>query len=304
MKAYHARTKDVGGIPVARLLPQRGKRTIGPWCFLDHAGPATFTEHEVGMQVGAHPHTNLATFTWMLAGEVLHRDSLGHEQLIRCGEVNVMCAGTGDNAGISHTEETPTGIDRLHAVQLWFALPMQQQIAPSFEHHEDLPTWYEQGVDVTLLIGDYCGKTAPTRAYSSIIGLDLAFREEHGRFVAPLQKGFEYGVLVTTGEISYNGTCYGENTLLAFDQVISSDSETLTLEAKAGTRVMLLGGAPLGHPVYMWWNFVADSDQAIQKAITDWNNGHSRFGDIRVGDKTLARMPSPVLRTTLHVNHH
>lgn len=101
---FLARTKDVGSIPVARLLPQTKHRTVGAWCFLDHAGPATFNQNSKGMQVGLHPHTNLQTFTWMLEGEVWHQDSLGHRQLIRPKQVNLMTAGTGNQKGISHTD--------------------------------------------------------------------------------------------------------------------------------------------------------------------------------------------------------
>ncbi len=128
---FLAKTKDVGGIPVARLLPQNKHRTVGAWCFLDHAGPATFSQENKGMQVGLHPHTNLQTFTWMLEGEVWHQDSLGNRQLIRPKQVNLMTAGTGNQRGISHTEQTPAGVKNLHAVQLWIALPMNQEIEPN-----------------------------------------------------------------------------------------------------------------------------------------------------------------------------
>ena len=103
-----ANIKDVGGIPVARLLPTAKRRSIGAWCFLDHAGPSVFAEGEAGLQVGAHPHIGLQTFTWMLAGEVLHKDSLGNEQMIRPNQVNLMTAGR----GISHTEQTPCTVER------------------------------------------------------------------------------------------------------------------------------------------------------------------------------------------------
>ena len=133
-----ANIKDVGGIPVARLLPTAKRRSIGAWCFLDHAGPSVFAEGEAGLQVGAHPHIGLQTFTWMLAGEVLHKDSLGNEQMIRPNQVNLMTAGR----GISHTEQTPSHSREVHAVQLWIALPESaQHTAPQFQHYPDLPMW-------------------------------------------------------------------------------------------------------------------------------------------------------------------
>lgn len=121
IQTLSAHTKDVGGIPVARLLPQGKRRTIGAWCFLDHADPAGFENGSDGLQVGAHPHTNLQTFTWMLEGEVWHQDSLGFRRLIRPKRINLMTAGTGSARGIAHTEQTPEGVKNLHTVQLWIA---------------------------------------------------------------------------------------------------------------------------------------------------------------------------------------
>ena len=103
IETLEPRLADVGGIPIARLLPNKGKQPIGAWCFLDHAGPAEFSEDESGMQVGRHPHTNLQTFSWMLNGEVLHKDSLGNKQVITKNQVNVMTAGTGLTQGSSQT---------------------------------------------------------------------------------------------------------------------------------------------------------------------------------------------------------
>src|SRR5690554_2457672 len=146
IETLQPRLADVGGIPIARLLPNKGKQPIAAWCFLDHVGPARFEEHELGMQVGSHPHTNLQTFTWVLEGEILHKDSLGNEQVISKNKVNLMTAGTGLSKGISHTEQSvfannggsaEAGRD-IHAVQLWIALPTNQQIEPSFHHYPEI----------------------------------------------------------------------------------------------------------------------------------------------------------------------
>lgn len=177
---FDAKTKDVGGIPVARFLPQKQRKTIGAWCFLDHAGSdeLKFGDDEAGLQVGLHPHLNLQTFTWMLSGEVWHQDSLGHRQLIRPKQVNLMTAGTGNDTGISHTEQTPEGVKDLHAVQLWIALPTNQAIAPNFEHYPDLPTWSRDGVNYILTTGSYHGHTAPTTQYSPLVGVDMQFSQD------------------------------------------------------------------------------------------------------------------------------
>src|SRR5690554_2590737 len=157
-----ARKAEVGGIPIHRVLPSRQRRLVGAWCFLDHAGPAVFKGDSRGMQVGPHPHIGLQTFTWMIQGEILHRDSLGNVQVIRPGQVNLMTAGR----GISHTEESLAAEEHLHAAQLWIALPPEASAcAPAFDHHPVLPRWSEGGCDFTLLAGEYQGHAAPAKLY-------------------------------------------------------------------------------------------------------------------------------------------
>ena len=285
-----ANTKDVGGIPVARLIPQSKRRTIGAWCFLDHAGPAEFAEGSNGLQVGSHPHTNLQTFTWMLEGEVWHQDSLGFRQLIRPKQVNLMTAGTGDARGIAHTEQTPEGVNRLHAVQLWIALPMNQEIEPNFEHYPELPEWHENGVDYVLTSGQFGGHTAPTTQYSPLLGVDIQFKETQ-TLTIPAQAGWEYGALVIAGSVAAaDGTRAAADELLFIEQ--AEDSFTLT--AEAGSHIMLLGGEPLPHPTVIWWNFVADSRDALRRAVDDWNNASPRFGkEIDLSGTGLKRLPAP-----------
>ena len=285
-----ANTKDVGGIPVARLIPQSKRRTIGAWCFLDHAGPAEFAEGSHGLQVGSHPHTNLQTFTWMLEGEVWHQDSLGFRQLIRPKQVNLMTAGTGDACGIAHTEQTPEGVNRLHAVQLWIALPMNQAIEPNFEHYPELPQWHENGVDYVLTSGQFGGHTAPTTQYSPLLGVDIQFKETQ-TLTIPAQAGWEYGALVIAGSVAAaDGTRAAADELLFIEQ--AEDSFTLT--AEAGSHIMLLGGEPLPHPTVIWWNFVADSRDALRRAVDDWNNASPRFGkEIDLNGTGLKRLPAP-----------
>lgn len=285
-----AKTKDVGGIPVARLLPHHERRTIGAWCFLDHAGPAQFGENSDGLQVGAHPHTNLQTFTWMLEGEVWHQDSLGFRQLIKPRQVNLMTAGTGNQRGISHTEQTPSGVHELHAVQLWIALPMNQEIEPNFQHYPELPTWTENGVQYILTTGSYRGHVAPTAQYSPLVGVDVQFQQDQSIEVET-QAGFEYGVLVLKGSVEVDGQQYQPDELISLNHCSASDR--LILQAKAGTHLMLLGGEPLPHPTLIWWNFVADSNEALVQAVKDWNEGHERFGHIDLSGTRLTRLRAP-----------
>lgn len=285
-----ANQKDVGGIPIARLLPQGSRRTVGPWCFLDHAGPSVFEENNPGMQVGAHPHTNLQTFTWMLEGEVWHQDSLGYRQLIRPGQVNLMTAGTGDERGISHTEQTPEGVDRLHAVQLWIALPMNKQIEPAFEHYPELPTWTEDGIAHVLTTGSFGGHTAPTTQHSPMVAVDMRW-ERDKTVTLPAETGWEYGVLVIAGRVTVGGESVGPDEL----GVIELDgADRFELQAEAGTHLMLVGGERLPHPTLIWWNFVADTPEALSKAVEDWNSGSDRFGpDIDLSGTKLTRLEAP-----------
>ncbi len=298
---YTATTKDVGGIPVARLLPQAKRKTVGAWCFLDHAGSdeLKFANDSNGLQVGLHPHINLQTFTWMLQGEVWHQDSLGNRKLIRPKQVNLMTAGTGNQSGISHTEQTPEGIKDLHAVQLWIALPMNQEIAPNFEHYPQLPQWQKDGIRYILTTGQYQGYTAPTTQSSPLLGVDMQF-DVTGKFDIEQQDKFEYGFLVIKGELRINGQVYGQDELAVLSDCENSDGE-LELWASEGTHVMLLGGEPLPHPTVIWWNFVGSNVEDLKQAVADWNAGHARFGDISLEGTALKRLVAPQVPETLSV---
>lgn len=294
---FLAKTKDVGGIPVARLLPQNKHRTVGAWCFLDHAGPATFSQENKGMQVGLHPHTNLQTFTWMLEGEVWHQDSLGNRQLIRPKQVNLMTAGTGNQRGISHTEQTPVGVKNLHAVQLWIALPMNQEIEPNFEHYPQLPEWSDQGIDYILTTGSYQGRQAPTSQFSPLVGVDMRFQQAQA-FEIERQDKFEYAILVINGTIKINGERYAKDEIAILSDCAAAQEE-LTLWAEQGTHIMLLGGEPLPHPTVIWWNFVADKVEDLEQAVNDWNNQHPRFGTIDLQGTELSRLTAPAIPARL-----
>lgn len=280
-----ARIKDVGGINVSRALPVKARRMIGAWCFLDHAGPAVFQHDGEGMHVGPHPHMGLQTFTWMLEGEVLHRDSLGSRQIIRPGQVNLMTAGH----GIAHSEDMADGQRRLHAAQLWIALPdAQRDMAPRFDHYPDLPQWRHQGATLTLLTGQYQQYQAPTLHYTPLLGMDIVTTGATSLPVA-LAPGFEYGVFVLQGSARCDDHPLMENELLYLGTGLS----TMTLHLDAGSRVLVLGGEPFGEPVLMWWNFVGRDKAGIQQAVAEWNSGSDRFG--RVSDDDRPPTLSPLM---------
>jgi redox-sensitive bicupin YhaK (pirin superfamily) len=268
-----ARTAEVGGgISVNRLLPSRLRRKIGAWCFLDHAGPAVF-ESKGGLRVGPHPHIGLQTFTWMIKGEVLHRDSLGNVQVIRPGQVNLMTAGR----GITHTEESLPLEHHLHAAQLWIALPeADKDCAPAFDHYPDLPTWSEGGLQITLLAGTFAGRTASSRIYSPLVGMELLSNGPTSTRLV-LDPRFEYGILALEGAFTINGQTFASNELAYLGRGLDGiDLHSLTI-----SRALVLGGEPFAEEIHLWWNFVGHSKQEIAQALLDWNTRDlERFGEV------------------------
>ncbi len=279
-----ARPSDVGGIVLRRALPSRALRTVGAWCFLDHAGPAQFGPGQ-GMHVGPHPHIGLQTFTWMIEGELLHRDSLGNEQRIRAGQVNLMTAG----CGIVHSEDQVQDGGALHAAQMWIALPdAERQRAPAFQHYPDLPRVERDGIAITVLVGEALGVRSPVQVYTPLIGLDLV---AHGnaRTTLPLTPGFEHAILVLRGAAEVAGDILLPGTLLVF----ARGRDSVALDCTAGTQVLLLGGEPFGPPPLLWWNFVGSTQSELEQALVDWNAGDARFGD--VPGATTPRLIAPTL---------
>ncbi|HEY1091073.1 MAG TPA: pirin family protein [Burkholderiaceae bacterium] len=263
-----AKTGDVGGLPIRRALPSTGRRRIGAWCFLDHAGPATLTAP--GMRVGPHPHTGLQTFSWLIEGEILHRDSLGSEQVLRAGQINLMTAGR----GISHSEESLS--ERLHLAQLWIALPdAVRHCEPRFEHFATLPQQSLGGFDLTLLQGSFAGQTSPVPAASPLLGIDLACASAAANEFA-LDPSFEHGVMVLDGALEIEGEHVEPGTLLYF----APGTERIIVRGSGPARALLLGGAPLEEPVLLWWNFVARTGEEVAQYTAEWNAGDAKFGEV------------------------
>ncbi len=285
IKRIPGRQAEIGeGMALLRFLPQRQQRMIGAWCFLDHAGPVEFAAGH-GMRVGAHPHIGLQTFTWMLEGEVMHTDSLGNQQIIRPGQVNLMTAGY----GISHTEDSLPASQRLHAAQLWIALPPEfSAIAPAFAHHADIAVWQEQEVQLSLLVGEYGGRTSTCRVYSPLLALDLKAAQAQ-TIRLNLVPAFEYGVLVLKGSMQIENQTFDE-TELAYLPV---GGQEVKLSLAAGTQVLLIGGEPFAQPILMWWNFVGYSKHEIAQAQHQWEAGAERFGSVAKPD--ARRLVAPAL---------
>ena len=260
----------VGRFAVRRVLPRRPRRTVGPWCFADHFGPASVTE-DAGLDIGPHPHIGLQTVTWLVDGEVLHRDSLGSEQLIRPGELNLMTAGR----GVSHSEEA-TGSYRgdLHGLQLWVAQPDSTRGgAPAFEHHEDLPRVELPGSVATALIGDVAGASSPARRDTDHMAAEL---QVHGDTTVPLHPGYEHALIVLRGSVGVDGTVVTPGTLA----YVGIGRDELHLEHREDSRVALIGGVEFTEPLVMWWNYVARTKDEIVEAHRDWTARHERFGRV------------------------
>ena len=282
IESYLPHETTLAGLPIRRLLPVRQRRLVGPWCFLDRYGPLSFGPGKP-MDVAPHPHIGLQTVTWLLDGEVVHHDSLGCEGLIHPGELSLMTAGS----GIAHAEETPShNSGKLNGVQLWVALPdAHRHVAPHYQRHADLPLVELPGGRIHVLAGDVLGHLSPAIAYSPIIGASLTIEQA---MELPLNAAFEHALVVLTGDLSAEGQALQRDTLY----YMAPGRSDLGLRSRAGARAILLGGAPFGETILMWWNFVARTPEEIAAVRDDWQS-HRRFGDVTAYKG--ARIPAPEL---------
>ncbi|MGD9704398.1 MAG: pirin family protein [Acidimicrobiia bacterium] len=266
-----SRRTELGIVTIRRALPRPGRRTVGAWCFVDHMGPAAVTEDR-GLDIGPHPHIGLQTVTWLLSGEILHRDSLGSEQVIRPGQLNLMTAGH----GVSHAEEaTGTYRGALHGVQLWVAQPAATRDGEAaFEHHPELPQLELDRCTATVLVGEFADVTSPARRDTEHVGVDLDLRQ--GDTVVPLATDFEYALVVFDGAVSLGGNVLEPGHL----GYLGTSRDEVRLRATRATRALLVGGVPFPEPVLMWWNYVARDQAEITAAHADWTAGAERFGSV------------------------
>src|SRR5690625_5027969 len=271
------RPRDLGGFEVARVLPSRERRMVGPFIFFDHMGPANF-DPEQGADVRPHPHIGLSTLTYLFEGAFLHRDSLGTEQLIEPGAVNWMTAGR----GIAHSERTPaaarSSAHRLHGLQSWVAMPRaSEEDAPSFQHcgRKDLPEIGKNGVSMRLLAGSAFGETSPVTTFSPSFYLDVAMPAK-SRFTLPAEYSAR-ALYPLDAPVTVNGIACDRHVLAVLEP--ATEVEIATREK---TRLMLLGGKPLESKRFIWWNFVSSSRERIETAKRDW--AEKRFPKV-VGDE-------------------
>lgn len=278
------RAKDLGGFEVRRALPAIERRMIGPFVFLDQMGPAEFAAGK-GVDVRPHPHINLATVTYLYAGEIYHRDTLGSAQAIRPGDLNWMSAGR----GIAHSERTAPDLrasgSPLFGLQAWVALPAdKEESEPTFAHYgkAELPVIESEGKNVRLIAGALYGKRSPAAVLSDLFYADVQLA---AGATLPLDPEYEErGLYITEGEIEIAGDKFQSGRLLVF-----KPGDRITIKANSASRFMLLGGASLDGPRHMWWNFVSSRRDRIEQAKEDWKTG--KFGTVPGDDKEFIPLP-------------
>ena len=260
------RARDLGGFEVRRALPAPRRQMVGPFIFFDQMGPAEFLTGS-GVDVRPHPHIGLATVTYLYRGEFQHRDSLGSNQVIRPGAVNWMVAGR----GVTHSERTSAATRAaphdLYGVQTWVALPAAaEDTSPSFEHHgrEALPVIEADGARLRLILGSAYGARAPARVFSETFYVDAAL-DPGARLPLP-DDHEDRGIYIVEGEIAVAGQTFAAGQMMVF-----RPGDRIAVSAgPASARLLLLGGATLEGPRYIWWNFVASSQEKIDAAKEAW----------------------------------
>lgn len=280
-------TRDLGGFHVRRALPAATCRSVGPFVFCDHMGPARFDPGQ-GLDVRPHPHIHLATVTYLFEGEIVHRDSLGSEQPIRPGAINWMTAGR----GIVHSERTGSALrrsgSRAHGLQLWVGLPSQHEDTdPTFRHHpaDTLPEVEPApGARAVVLAGAAYGQRSPVELLSPLLFVDVQLEAGASLSLPGPEEQAQRALYIIGGTVSLRGALHQAGRML----VLSPGAE-VEIEAKGPARLAILAGAPLDGPRHIWWNFVSSSKRRIDQAADDWQGG--RFPRIPGDDQEFIPLP-------------
>lgn len=277
-------------LQVRRTLPQRSRSLIGAWCFVDHYGPVAVAGGH-GMVVPPHPHTGLQTVSWLFSGEVEHRDSVGSHAMVRPGELNLMTAGS----GISHSEVSTAATATLHGAQLWVALPDGHRARePFFEHYSPAAVAFGPAT-VRVFIGSLVGSTSPARVFSPLVGAEIVL-PAGAAISLPVDEGFEHGILLDAGTASVDG----EDVAASHLAYLEPGRTTIDLAAgNAGARVLLIGGAPFGEQIVMWWNFIGRTHDEVVAFRAQWQSdvisgldANGPFGHV---DYEGSALPAPEL---------
>jgi len=276
------RAKDLGGFSVRRTLPSTERRMVGPWIFFDHMGPAHFAPGP-GIDVRPHPHIGIATVTYLFEGEMLHRDSLGSVQVIRPGDINLMVSGR----GIVHSErERPemTEISRvIHGLQLWLALPVEdEETEPAFHHYaaENLPAIEVDGVPVRVMIGSAYGVASPVRTFAETLYVEAQLQPGQ---TLPVSQSADRAVYAAEG-----GLRIGEADLPEHTMAILTNEDNIQVEAVEPSRIAIIGGERLEQR-YIDWHFVSSRAERIAQAKEDWQAG--RFPKVPGDEEEYIPLP-------------
>ncbi len=284
------RARDLGGFEVRRALPSAQRQMVGPFIFFDQMGPAEFLTGQ-GIDVRPHPHIGLGTVTYLMQGRLHHRDSLGTDQWIEPGAVNWMIAGQ----GITHSERTDGEARRaplsMFGLQTWLALPQDREDDPAaFAHvpRADLPALEGEGKAVRLILGTAWGARVPLAMPSEVFYADA--RLDPGASLPLPDEHEDRGVYILQGEVSVGGQRFEAGRMLVF-----RPGDRLSVKAgEAGARLMLLGGATMDGPRFIWWNFVASSRERIDAAREAWRAGDWTHGRFRLPPGDAAEfIPAP-----------
>lgn len=261
-----SRKKDLGGFSVRRLLPSVEQKMIGPWIFFDHLGPATFPAGE-GINVRPHPHINLATVTYLFEGEILHRDSLGTEQIITPGDINLMVAGHGIVHSERQRDEIKSTSHNVHALQLWHALPVEfEEMNPEFFHYSknEIPTaQLPNGINVKVIMGSVYGVTSPVKTYCKTLFVETELKAGD---VLDIPNVEQIGVYVVYGKVRLDDCEVSEHQMSA-----NNDFEDIKVNALEDSHIIIIGGERIGDRK-IFWNFVSSNDNRIEQAKEDWCN--------------------------------
>jgi redox-sensitive bicupin YhaK (pirin superfamily) len=265
------RAADIGNFMVGRLLPFKQKRSVGPFVFIDHMGPAKLKNYQ-NLDVDVHPHIGLSTLTYLFEGSIMHRDSIGSEIEIKPGAVNWMTAGK----GVTHSERTPeylrTSEKSLHGLQIWVALPKNlEETEPSFHHIEAtaIPSWKENDCDIKLIAGEAFGKKSPVPVHSKLYFLEIKSKKKTTINIGDFLYG-ESALYILEGAIFDDNHRYEPKQIL-----IAKDAKLCHFEMEENTTVYIFGGEPFEEQRFIFWNFVSSSQDKIEQAKQDWI--HQRF---------------------------
>jgi redox-sensitive bicupin YhaK (pirin superfamily) len=277
-------------LTVQRLIPQRGLRMVGPWCFVDHFGPLPIADY-ADFDIAPHPHCGLQTITWLFSGQLVHHDSLGYQQALRRDQLNLMTSGH----GISHAEVADSQLSEpLHGLQLWSALPPSDaHTQPRFDHYPQLPKFTIGECTASLLVGSYRREdhaqakrfVSPALSFHPSIAMIISTPKATA-IELQLEREFEHALYVVSGRIDSVEQRVDQHQLLN----LGSNRSAIAIELSADCKLLLIGGEAFAQPIRMWWNFVAADMQQLQQAQQQWNVGHARFGQVSSyqGERLLA----------------